>query len=134
MVIDRTRALDQVRPSQMHNRQHTVDNMVDGLRAAALFPIGIFLFGKQIARIRKSRHPNAIFKPRIPADMIDMQMRAHHIIDLFNRNAGLGERRHIMVVGFLVPAWTVGTVFVIAQTAIHQNRVMRGFDHIGLEA
>jgi hypothetical protein len=35
-------------------------------------PIGEQVFGR-----RKGRHPSPILKPRVPADMVDMQMRAN---------------------------------------------------------
>ena len=34
----------------------------------------VFGFRKQITRVRESRHPAAILQPRIPADMINVQM------------------------------------------------------------
>src|SRR5258707_4517316 len=37
--------------------------------------------------IRKGRHPAPIFQPRVPPDVIDVQMRTHHEIDVACGNA-----------------------------------------------
>ncbi len=38
---------------------------------------------EQIARPGESRHPAPVLQPRIPADVIEVQMRAHHDVDVF---------------------------------------------------
>ena len=44
---------------------------------------------EQIARLGKGRLPTAIVLPRIPADVIDMQMGAEHQIDFGGIDASL---------------------------------------------
>ena len=47
-----------------------------------LAPVIEFRLCEHIARIRKRRHPAAIVQPRIPANVIDMQVGAHHEVDV----------------------------------------------------
>src|SRR5579871_6463568 len=47
-----------------------------------LFPDRIFALVEDVFRIREGRHPAAIAQRRVPAAMIDMEMRAEHVIDL----------------------------------------------------
>ena len=56
-------------------------------------PVAPFLLRDQIARVRKRRHPASIDEHRVPADVIDMQMRAQHGVDRFARIAGRREIR-----------------------------------------
>src|SRR5450755_4366252 len=57
----------------------------------------------KMARVREGRHPAAILQARVPADMIDMQMRAHHDVDVRDGDAGRRQSLHIGVVGINVP-------------------------------
>ncbi len=54
--------------------------------------------GKYVARIGKCRHPFAVLLPRVPADMIVMQMRAHDDVDFFRLGAGGGQPLQIRLV------------------------------------
>jgi len=47
-----------------------------------LRPIVEFTFRTLIARLRESRRPTPVLQPRVPPDVIDMQMRAHDEIDI----------------------------------------------------
>jgi hypothetical protein len=59
-----------------------------GFAALSRFlPGGIFALVENIFGFRKCRHPAAIALHRVPAAMVDVQMRAEHIIDVFETQA-----------------------------------------------
>src|SRR5262249_23148016 len=63
-----------------------------GLSALGRFlPGGVFALVKNIFGFGKRRHPAAVAQHRIPAGMIDMQVRAKHIIDVFEAQTFGGE-------------------------------------------
>ena len=77
-----------------NDRQHAVGDVVAGARErgrARRPPIIPFALRDQVARVRKRRHPAAVFQPRVPADMIDMQVRAQHDVDVLGRDAGRAQ-------------------------------------------
>ena len=47
----------------------------------------------QIPGLGEGRNPPAVLQHRVPADMIDMQMRADHGVDALARPAGIGQIR-----------------------------------------
>ena len=64
------------------DRQHTVGERRH-FRLGVLFgPVVEFALAEHVTRVGKSRYPAAVFQPRIPSDVIDMQMRAHHEVDV----------------------------------------------------
>ncbi len=99
-----------------------------------LGPVVIFGLAEDVARLGKGRNPAAAFEPRIPADVIDMQMRAHHEIDVLDRKARGLQRAHIGVVGLLIPFRTLRPRLVVADATVDQDRVVRGTNDIGLKA
>ena len=54
-----------------------------GFFAVAWIPVGPVDTGEQIASIGKRRYPVLVLQACIPADVIDMQVRADHDIDVF---------------------------------------------------
>ena len=79
--------------------------------------------GEQVARLREGRHPAAVLQPGVPADMIDVEMRAHDEVDVVHRQAGRGQAAHEGVVLLLVPQRTRGAVLVVADATIDQDVV-----------
>ena len=75
---------------------------------------------EHIARVRKRRHPAAVVEPRVPADMVDMQMRAHHHVDLLRPHAGRGEALEIGRVE-LVPDRPLRARLVVADAGVDQD-------------
>jgi len=58
--------------------------------AAALglvLPRRIFAFVEDVFRLRKCRHPAAVAQHGVPAGMVDVQMGAEHVIDVFEAQA-----------------------------------------------
>ena len=86
-----------------------------------------------VARIGKGRDPAAVFEPGVPADMIPVQMRAHHVIDILDTDAGAGE---IGEKGAPQPMKLRPrrTLLVVAEAGIDQDRVMPGLDDEAVKA
>jgi hypothetical protein len=93
MVDEAMRPGHEIRPPGFDHRQHA---FAEGAllrrpeRRVLVELVEIFevRLGKDIARIRKSRHPAAVAELRIPADVVVMQVRAHDEIDLVGARAG----------------------------------------------
>ena len=66
--------------------------------------------------------------------MVDMQMRAHDIVDVGDGNPGGSQRARVSVVGLHVPFRPLRPRLVVADAAIDQDGVVRRLHHIGLEA
>src|SRR5215831_291962 len=58
-------------------------------------PVLPFLARKEVASVREGRYPSAVEEPRVPTDVIGVQMRAQHIVDFFRRKTGGGEVREV---------------------------------------
>ena len=112
----------------LHDRQQAVLIIRIGRVGGSPFshpPVLPFFAGEQIARVGESRHPSAVEKPRVPADMISMQMRAKHIVDVVGRNTSGGEIREIRPV-LPVIAQLVRALLVISRTGVDQDGRLRG--------
>ena len=96
-------------------------------------PVVVFGFAEDIACVGKGRHPTAADQPCIPADVVDMQMRAQHGIDRLGRVAGRGHVREIGIVE-VVPGRHRAARFVVADAGIDDDAPRRGFDHEGMHA
>ena len=82
MIVDGEIAFDQIGLARLDHRQNAVfEAAVNAHRILFALPMFIFQLVKNIPGIGKCRHPTAIFQPRVPADMIYMQMRAQHMRD-----------------------------------------------------
>ncbi len=57
--------------------------------------MGIFPVRKEVAGIGKCRDPAAVLEARVPADMIRMEVGAHHIVDIVHCDA---RRRQVGLV------------------------------------
>ena len=77
----------------LDDRQHAVGEGRHRRLGVLLGPVIELALGEHVARVRKGRHPAAVFQPRVPADVIDMQMRAHHVVDVADGKSGRGQRR-----------------------------------------
>src|SRR4029077_19103517 len=65
-----------------------------GSRFTALgrfLPGGVFAFVKDVFRLREGRHPAAVAQPRVPAAVVDVQMRAKDVVDVLETQALGGE-------------------------------------------
>ncbi|MGY4232323.1 hypothetical protein ACVIIW_001270 [Bradyrhizobium sp. USDA 4449] len=134
MVADLVIIADQFMPVGVDHRQHAIDEGRDRRRRILLEPVVVFLLGEKVARPGEGWHPAAVLQPRVPAHVIDMQVRAHHEIDVINRDPGGIECAQICVVSLHVPFRTIGSRLVVADAAVDQDGVMRRLHDIGLEA
>src|SRR6516162_2309554 len=66
--------------------------------------------------------------------MVGMQVRAHHEVDVGNREARCLRPANIGVVGLHVPFRTRRPRLVIADAGVNQDGVMRRLDDVGLKA
>ena len=134
VVADRKIIAHELMPPGLDDRQHAVDEGRHRCLGVLLAPVIELALGEYVARIRKGRHPAAIFQPRIPADVIDMQMRAHHEIDVADGKSRRGEAAQKGVVGLHIPVRPLRPRLVVADAAVDQDGVMRRLHDIGLEA
>ena len=83
--------------------------------------------GHDIARIGKGRDPAPVFEAGVPADMIPVQVRAHHVVDILDLDSCVCE---VSEVGCSQPVKLRPrrTLLVIAEAGIDQDRVMPGLD------
>ena len=95
--------------------------------------MGKLAAGHDIARIGKSRDPASVFEPGIPADMVPMQVSAHHVVDILHTDAGAGE---IGDIGAAQPMelWPRRTLLVVAEAGIYQDRMVPGLDDEAVKA
>src|SRR5262245_13954166 len=122
LVVD----VDDYRTPRIDDRQHriverAVIDLAFALLAALAFPVGVLALGEQVLGVGERRHPAAVDQLGVPADMVDMQMRAHHEIDRFGRTtagAQALEKRCVEI----APAG-VGALLVVAETSVDQDGV-----------
>ena len=81
---------------------------------------------EQIASTGKRRQPAAVDPASIPADVVDMQMRAQHCIDGFWRKAGASQVLQERAVQ-MIPCRDL-TLFVIAHAGIDDDTLIHRFD------
>src|SRR5215472_12044164 len=83
-------------------------------------PVLPFLARKEVAGVREGRYPSAVEEPRVPTDVIGVQMRAQHIVDMLLRKAGGGEIGEIRPI-LPVISQLVRALLVIARASVDQN-------------
>ena len=75
-----------------HDRPHRVLEHGPVLAGRAVRgPVVVLVLAEHVAGLGEGRHPLAAGQRRIPADMVDVQMRAQHGVDAVRRIAGGGE-------------------------------------------
>src|SRR5260370_7528258 len=90
-----------------------------------LAAIGVFFLRKQVARLRKGRDPAAVLQPRVPADVVAVQMRAHLEIDVLDPEAGTLQRTRPVAVVLLVPGRPHRELLTVPNPPIAQNVLSR---------
>ena len=82
--LKRKIALHDLRALGLDDRQHRIGDPGNTRRIVLLLlrPMRELAVGHDVFRLGKGRHPAAVFEPRVPADVIDVQMRAHDIVDV----------------------------------------------------
>src|ERR1700693_5646872 len=82
MIANRVVVAHNLGPFGFDNRQYAVAEWRHPRLCVLLGPVLEFVLAEHVARVGKSRHPAAALQPRVPSDVIDVQMRAHHEIDV----------------------------------------------------
>ena len=136
-VLERVVIIDQHRLPGLHDRQHAVLEGAAVRRVLAapvhLLPMREFPAGHYVARIGESRDPTPIVEPSVPADMVPVQMRAHHVVDILGLDSDaceIGEIRcvHPMKLG------PRRALLVVAEAGVDQDRVLPSFDDESMKA
>ena len=135
-VAEHMVAFHDLLPLRRHDRQHGVgDPRRHGLiLLLRLGPVRQLAIRKNIFRLRERGHPASVFQFRVPADMIDVQMGAHHVIDLIDRHARRGQISLELIRIHHVPKRPRRAGLMVADTAVDQDVMMRGLDQIALDA
>ena len=134
VVIERVIAADQLGLFRFDDRQDAVGDASDRGLGMLLDPVGVFPLREQIACVRKRRHPSPILEPRIPADVIEMQMRAQYEIDIVNRQTCRRQGTHVGLITFHVHGRKRVPVLVVADAAVDQDRMVRRAHDVRLKA
>src|SRR5262245_19558055 len=122
-VIEGIVAGHQLRSTALHDWQQAVLVIRIGRVSCAqfgAFPVFPILPCKQIAGVGKCRHPSATDEPRVPADMVSMEMRAQHIVDVLGRKARGGKVGEIGPILSMV-ALLVWALIVVARAGVDQD-------------
>ena len=118
------------------DRQHGVGDPRHARRIVLLplRPVRELAVGHDVFRLGKGRHPAAVLEPGVPADMIAVQMRAHHIVDVVDSEARSAKPLLEAVAVHHVPERPRRPRLVIADAGIDQDVVVRRLDHEALDA
>src|SRR6266481_7032941 len=117
-VADPVIGLDEIDKAGIPDRGHRIsEDRSHVLTLVLLGPMRIFYSADQVARVRKGRDPPAVDQHRVPADVIDVEMRADHRVDRLARIAGGGEIREEARLE-LVPGRYPPVLLVVAETGI----------------
>ncbi len=129
-------ALHDLRALGRDDRQHRVGDPRHACRVLlfALRPMLKLAVGHDVFGLGKGRHPAAVFKPRVPADVIGVQMRAHHIVDVVDGEAHTRKLLFEPVAVEHVPERPRRARLVIADAGIDQDIVVRRLDDEALDA
>ena len=134
--------VDQHGLARLHHREHAVlvshVTRVGGhRRILPHVPVGVVGARKQVLCVRERRHPAPVAQHRIPADVVGMQVRAQHQVDVLGRDAGGAQALQIRRVE-LMEAMRPRPVLVIAAAGIEQDGQIARTDqprvHAGHEA
>ncbi len=87
-IVQRMIAGDQVAALRLDDRDDAVGDRRHASSFVVLRQPEIQLgLREQVAGLGEGRHPAAVLQPRVPADMIDMKMRAKNEIDVVHASA-----------------------------------------------
>src|SRR5437588_5268093 len=109
--------------STIGSTESVIHGTADLLRPVRQLAVGHYVF-----RLGKGWHPAPVLEPRVPAHVVDMQVRAHHIIDIVDRQPGRRETLLEAIAVHHVPERARRSWLVIANARIDQNIVARRLD------
>ena len=135
-IVEGVRALDDVGAVGGDDRQHQIGDPGDSRRIVllALGPVGKLAIGEDVACLGEGRHPAAVVEPRVPADVVGVQMRAHDEIDVADAQAR-GRQVLLEAIGFHhVPERPRRPRLVVADAGVDQDVVVRRLHQVALDA
>ena len=119
----------------LDDRRHAVGDAAGGLAALGGFPRPELplLAGNDVARLRERRHPASALEPRVPADVVHVQVRAHDGVDLLGPDT---DRRQIVEPRplALIPQRRLVARLAVADAGIDEDRAPRHPHHPRLDA
>src|SRR5262245_24457454 len=79
-----------INASRRDYRQHRVGNPRNprGIVLLLLGPVRELAVGHDVFRLGEGRNPPPVLESRVPAHMIHVQVRAHHIVDVIDGKSG----------------------------------------------
>src|SRR4029079_1459303 len=134
-IHDRVTGFDSGDKAALDHRQNAVlEAAVGGLGGGGGLTGTVIDFGlaHEIPRIGERRYPSAGLEPRVPADMIGMQVGAHDNVDVIGRAAAGGKSRDIARGFALVPVWPGGPRLVLTDTGVEQDGSAAESDQVAL--
>ena len=90
--------------------------------------------GEYVARLGEGRHPAAVLEPRVPADVVGVQVRAHDEIDVADAEARRGQALLVTVGLHHVPERARRPRLVVADAGVDQDVVVRRLHEVALDA
>src|SRR6202022_532148 len=110
-------------PASTIGRQLSRKTVPGGAARVLGFPGRIFFFMKYVFRIRECRHPAPATQRGVPAGMVDMKMRAEHIVDVVVSDA---EREQLVAPAPLARKIERRRLtLVLAGAGVDQDRIVR---------
>ena len=125
VLVELGRAVDHLRQARLDDRQHQIAERAGigrrGLGIAVDLEVVVVVgAAEHVFRVLEGRHPLAVLEPGVPADVVDMQMGAHHHVDLVGLDAGRLQPRQV---GRLhqMPFGPVRPGLVVADAGVDQD-------------
>jgi hypothetical protein len=89
-IVECVRALDDIDTIGGYDREHGIGHPWTScwIILLALGPVSQLAVGEYIACLREGRNPPAVLKPRVPPDVVSVQMRAHDKVDNLHTSSG----------------------------------------------
>ena len=92
-------------------------------------PVFQLLLVAEVARVRKSRLPAAVHHRGVPSAVVEVQVGAEHVVDVFRRGAGAPQPVQVRRVELAEGGQFLAFVdIVVADAGVDQDPVMAGAD------
>jgi hypothetical protein len=124
---------NQIREAGVQHRGDAVGHDSPGALVVLAGPVLPFPPREQIAGAREGRDPSTVLEPGIPADVIDVQVRADHHVDRFGRDTGRAQG--IQEAGAQhVERPSAASILVVADARVDQQGQVGRSHHEGMHA
>src|SRR5271170_3400862 len=94
-----------------------------------LFPCSVFALVEYVFGLREGRHPSAVSQHRVPAAMVNVQVRAEHVVDVLEPQT---SRPEAVEPGLLWEVHRRRIALVLAGAGVDQDRVLGRSQDVGL--